>query len=308
MFRGALIGLCLSWTALAIAAEPPVRFVGYLPEYRLDKLDPAVGRTLDEVILFSIAPQAGVPLAHPQFTQESTRTLLAGWRKEQKVRVTVTLGGWNRSDGFPSIAATPESRRRFAIEADRFCTAQQLDGLDLDWEHPHDAAEQENYAALLVELKRVLGSQRTLSAAVAGWQRLPPAGWAALDAVHLMAYDGPERHATLEAAIHDVRRLRDQGVPAAKIRLGLPLYGRGIAPAAREQVLTYAQLVERHHPSAAVNEVDGIYFNGPDLIRTKLDFARLAGLGGVMFWEVGQDARGDASLLRIARAHVAASP
>jgi GH18 family chitinase len=46
-------------------------------------------------------------------------------------------------------------------------------------------------------------------------------------------------------------------------------------------------------------------FNGPELIRRKTEFALEAGLAGVMFWERGQDAAGDGSLLKVIRSTVA---
>ena len=47
-----------------------------------------------------------------------------------------------------------------------------------------------------------------------------------------------------------------------------------------------------------VDEVDGIYFNGIKTIERKTQFAIKKGLGGVMIWEIGQDASGDSSLLK----------
>ena len=41
-----------------------------------------------------------------------------------------------------------------------------------------------------------------------------------------------------------------------------------------------------------------MYFNGPETIAKKTRYAIEAGLGGVMIWELGQDAEGEASLLQ----------
>ncbi len=280
------------------------RVAGYLPDYRVAAIDPSIGSRLTDVVFFSIEPQPDQPLRHPQW--EAAKPLLQSWKKQHGVRVTITLGGWNRSSGFPKIAATPTSRKAFGTEVLKLCQDYGLDGVDLDWEHPQNAREEADYAALIIELKRVLKPHHlTVTAAVAGWQNLPKAGWLALDAVHLMAYDGPKQHSTYESAVADVQRLRDQGMPADRIRLGLPFYGRGITE--RDKALTYAEIVKKYAPSPEVNEVEGAYFNGPDLIRRKLKFTAEQKLNGVMIWEIGQDAPGDAGLLRVIDAHVRAS-
>ena len=46
-----------------------------------------------------------------------------------------------------------------------------------------------------------------------------------------------------------------------------------------------------------VNEVDGIYFNGPNMIEQKTKLALTRKLAGIMIWELGQDAAGDSKLL-----------
>lgn len=289
------IGICLIACTASVIAADKSRVVGYLPEYRVGSIDPAIGKHLTDVVFFSIDPQPGKPLRHPQW--EMAKPLLMAWKKEHGVHITITLGGWNRSSGFPKIAATEDSRRAFAENVLKLCREHELNGVDLDWEHPKDAREEADYAALIIELKRVLKPHGlTVTAAVAGWQRLSPAGWQALDAVHLMAYDGPKQHSTYESAVVDVQRLLDAGVRPEQIRLGLPFYGRGVV--ARDKVLTYAEIVKGYSPAPDVNEVDGVYFNGPEMCRRKCAFAAEKKLGGVMVWEIGQDAPGDASLLR----------
>ncbi len=286
------------WLLLVVGnglADDKLRIVGYLPEYRITAIDPTMGARLTDVVFFSIEPQPGKALVHPKW--EAAKPLLMRWKQQHGVRVTITLGGWNRSSGFPKIAATPESRQAFGAEVLKLCQGYELDGIDLDWEHPKNTREEADYAALIVELQRVSKPHNlTVTAAVAGWQRLPAEGWQALDAVHLMAYDGPKQHSTYESAVADVKRLRDQGVPADRIRLGVPFYGRGIT--SRNKTLTYAEIVKQHTPAPDVNEVDGVYFNGPDLMRQKMMLVQEQKLGGVMIWEIGQDAPGGASLLR----------
>ena len=111
-----------------------------------------------------------------------------------------------------------------------------------------------------------------------------------------MSYDHDGRHSTFEAAQQDVQALVAAGAPREKIILGLPLYGRQVKN--REQALAYRDLVAKYQPKPETDEVNGLYFNGPATIRRKTEFVRAAGLGGVMVWELGQDASGEQSLLK----------
>ena len=135
----------------------------------------------------------------------------------------------------------------------------------------------------------------TLTIAAAGWQTLTQEVVKAVDFVNLMAYDGDGKHSTYEFAVNEVERLIEKrGVPAEKICLGLPFYGRAVT---NRKESTYAQIWAKHHPKSDVDDVDGVYFNSPAMIERKTRFAREHHLGGVMIWEIGQDVPGEPSLL-----------
>jgi GH18 family chitinase len=88
-------------------------------------------------------------------------------------------------------------------------------------------------------------------------------------------------------------------VPKEKLVLGVPFYGRHVKR--RDQAMSYREIVGKHKPAAGTDVIDGVYFNGPATIRRKAEYAVEAGLGGVMAWELGQDAAGERSLLRVIR-------
>lgn len=280
-------------------APRPLRVIGYLPDYRLATFEESAASLVTDIIVFSAEPEASGKLNTQRLPAEQLKRL-----KQIKQRTCVELllcvGGWERSKSFPELAASAATRQRFVQEAIRFCLDQRFDGIDLDWEHPANATEQHNYALLLQDLK--VGFQEhglSLSVTMAAWQQLPEAGFKAVDAVHIMAYDHQGRHSTFDGARRDVQSLRDRGVPADKLMLGLPFYGRGVTKP--DRVLTYAEIQQTYAPAPGKDEVDGIYFNGPETLTLKVEYARQAGLQGVMIWELGQDATGQQSLLRIVR-------
>ena len=61
---------------------------------------------------------------------------------------------------------------------------------------------------------------------------------------------------------------------------------------------SYGAIVEEFQPGPGIDEIGGWYFNGPNMMRRKVEWATARGLAGVMIWEISQDAPGDDSLLR----------
>src|SRR5262245_18865975 len=294
--------LCGAASSVSAGDEPAApagdfRVVGYLPDYRAGGFDPASARGLTDLILFSAEP-AGDGGLNLDRLKAVPWAKLREFKTQQRVRLILCVGGWGRSRHFAAVAGSEELRGHFVKEAVRACLNNRLDGLDLDWEHPKDEKEQDGYGSLLKDLRdgfRPHGLALTVT--VAGWQRLPREAFAAADAVQVMAYDHKGQHSTFEAAKADVKAVTDQGVPGEKVVLGLPFYGRHVTRGG--VTLTYRQIVARYQPAPEIDEVESVCFNGPQTIRRKTEFALESRLGGVMVWELGQDAEGRESLLRV---------
>lgn len=280
----------------ALPEKPRFPIIGYVPDYRMSTLDPAVGKFVTELVYFSAIPEPSGDIDRKRLNAkhlEALRTIKAAHR----VALILCVGGWERSAGFAALAASPPARARFVASLVAFCRENQFDGVDLDWEHPANEAEARNYGTLLATLKAGFAPHKLrVSIAAAGWQTLTPEAIASVDRIHLMAYDAEGRHATLPFAKAEVERLLKQGAPPGKICLGLPFYGRGIGD--RSKSSTYETIVRKYHPAADVDEVDGLYFNNVSTIERKTRYALESKLGGVMIWELGQDTRDEQSLLR----------
>jgi GH18 family chitinase len=301
---GAILLLGVGQAAAAgandVTARKPDRLlpiVGYLPDYRVEAIDPSVMGFVTDLIFFSIEPKPDGTLDARRLTPRAIEKLRT-MRKVHAVRLLVALGGWGRSKGFAPVAASESSRKRFAANLARWCVEHGFDGADFDWEHPANRMEEESYAALLAEVKRAFRPDRLfLSVTLADWQNPGPIAYEAVDRVQIMSYDhsGP-RHSTFAQAQADLETFASRGVPKAKICLGVPAYGRGMKN--HHLVKTYAEIVRQHKPAADVDEVDGIWFNNLGTIRRKARFVKEHGFGGVMIWELGQDSVGPESLLR----------
>lgn len=92
-----------------------------------------------------------------------------------------------------------------------------------------------------------------------------------------------------------IAQTRASPLPANKVTLGLPFYGRRVGSGQWE---TYEDIHQRMRGQQKTGDqamtADGkgkLYYNPPDTIETKVKLALQAGLGGVMIWEAGQDCR-----------------
>ncbi|KAI1409523.1 glycoside hydrolase family 18 protein [Hypoxylon sp. FL1857] len=175
------------------------------------------------------------------------------------LKTLVSLGGASGSKEFPAVAANPVRRNTLARSCRQFVDEWQLDGVDIDWEHPTTPQAGSDYIALLRSLRDALPSPRYLltTALPVGEYclrniDLHTAGQL-LDSLNLMGYDfnGPwsqvsGHHAQLfpqpgpQYAVHpDLRHSCHHGVnylvshlfPRHKIMLGIPAYARSFAGA-----------------------------------------------------------------------------
>ena len=195
---------------------------------------------------------------------ENLRVLTGLRAANPQLRILVSVGGWTWSKAFSDAALTPASRQRFCESALDYVRRHDLDGFDVDWEYPglpgdknpHRPEDRENFTALMRELRAHLDR---LSAATGGRRYLLTFAAGAfpdylahtamgdvhpfVDYVNLMTYDfrvpgaEPEagHNANLLAHPSDTnglsveRAVRDflaAGVPAGKLVLGVPFYGR----------------------------------------------------------------------------------
>lgn len=287
--RAALLGLCAAST-LACAQAPIV--AAYLPDYRLEQFSAEQAEGLTDLLLFSVRPDLEGHVRDPGGLL-TRLARVAPAQRHWRVLLSVGGGGQHRSDAFSTVAADPPRRSRFIGELVALVSRAGLDGVDLDWEHFKDVGERRALATLLVELHQALSPRHLLlTVAVADPAVLLPEAVAAVDRIHLMAYDGPA-HGSLAQARALVELALAQQIPAAKLCLGLPLYAVERDGGA---TTSYRELILR-----PPEEPDGLLISGAEPTRTKVRWLKTKKLGGVFFWELTQDAPGEASLINLVR-------
>jgi chitinase len=278
----------------------------------------------------------------------------------------ISVGGWTLSGRFSDVALTADSRRLFARSAVSFIKRYGFDGVDIDWEYPvagglpgntYRPEDRQNYTLLLAELRAQLDAQEALDGRQYYLSAATPAGYdkyanieldkigAILDWINVMTYDfhggwesQTNHHSALyrnpsdpgHPAYHSDHALRDYlaaGVPAAKLLLGFPAYGRSWSGVpARDNGLfqpatgvprgtwddtgmfDYWDIVGRlaDSPGSYLRYWDSaarspyvyapgqgtfITYEDVESLQHRLQYIDSLGLGGLMMWELSGDVR-----------------
>ena len=273
-----------------------LRIAGYLPDYRVDTLDSSQAAGLTDLVLFSVEPRKDGSLDTGNWTTRRLETSRAIAREVQS-RLMLTIGGWNRSDGFAAMTENRLLRQRFLYSLFVFCEQSDIQGIVFDWEFPRGRQEETSFEQLLIDARgRFSPSGMPVEIAVNPARHLPRSWVDTVDTIHSMSYNSGPRHATLTQAEADLRSFSKQGFSLNRFLLGLPFYGRSLKN--QDHAITYAEIQRRFQPKSQEDEAGGFFFNGPATLQRKVRLARKFGLEGVMIWEIGQDSRGRNSLLK----------
>ena len=342
----------------ATAAEP--RVIGYYAEWKRQyAVEQIPADKLTHVnYAFAIIKDGKCAMRMPEIAKGNFPKLVELKKKHPKLQVLISVGGWADSEGFSDAALTDKSRETFAKSCADFAAEHGFDGVDIDWEFPvsggdkdHVARPQDkrNFTLLLAELRKQLdargtadGGKRyllTIAASATGLSRMEVEQiHPLLDFINLMTYDfaGEWSETTgFNAALHPVPGRPEQasasgsveaylkaGVPADKIVLGVPFYGRGWAGVRdenhglfqpRDAAAAKNQRVGPTDYEELKNDRDGkagkrfwheqakvpymwnpqtrvfVTYDDPESLRAKARYARDKKLGGVMFWELEHD-------------------
>jgi len=267
--------------------------------------------------------------------------------------ITVT-GGWTYSANFAGPASTAAGRQKFASTAVQFVKDLGFDGIDIDWEFPSSASQGSDFTALLSAVRSALdaytaqhgGSRMSITVAMpagpknyVNYDLVGMNGY--VDLFNLMAYDyagswdtvsGHQAnlyHSTSNPAStpfntdQAVAYYLAHGVPANKLTLGMPIYGRsfdqtagigqsysGVGTGSWEagvwdyKVLPQAGASVRYDSEAGAtysydsNQKIVMSFDDVNAVMHKCDYLTGKGLGGAMFWELSGDTSDQNSLTR----------
>lgn len=258
--------------------------------------------------------------------EERLKQIAALKKQKSELKVLLSIGGWG-SGRFSEMAANEQNRLAFAKDCQRIVQEFDLDGIDIDWEYPTSSAanissspdDTNNFTLLMRDIRHAIGKSKLLTMASVASARFVNFRSILndIDFVNIMSYDmdnAPRHHSALyEASISGeltcndaVKAHIDSGVPAERLVLGMPFYGRGgklLSNRDFRDINLNGEYTEHWNDTAKVpylTNKDGIMVLGFDNIRSlsiKCEYILEKGLLGGMYWEYAGD-NDDADLAR----------
>lgn len=263
-------------------------------------------------INFNMITHLNVAFINPDtngtFTVNGDLKKVAALAHSKGVQILASIGGGN-PPAYLSTLTNQANQAKLIANLVQLTTNNELDGIDVDLE---GGFVDENYESFVVNLASALKAKKKLiTAAIATGYKdsYTDKALAQYDFINVMSYDktGPwnlnnsGQHSPYNMAVEDLAYWNGiRKITKEKLSLGVPFYGYGFgtnAPAS----LAFKDIVTAYPGSEDKDEVtvDGggiIYYNGIPTIKSKTELA-LDKAGGIMMWQLRQDADGLNSLL-----------
>lgn len=265
------------------------------------------------------------------------------------VKVLLSLGGWGWDKQFAAIVSKPETEDRYVAAVLGMVETFDYDGIDLDWEYPDTAEEIVGFERLSKRIRKQLDElgekkNRPMLQTMAAAASTNTLKWLSnkvlldtMDWINVMTYDMAGEwtdyaghHSPLFASSKQpgsprstelsIKYLLERGMPARRLALGIPLYGKGFSvsdpyastknrtPGARPPGGNYNRLLQfqkeqgwtRHWDDETKNpwlvapdRSAVIGYDDPESVALKTEWAMKLGLRGVFFWEIAADRLAD---------------
>jgi chitinase len=280
------------------------RIVGYVRGEAAEMADEIQFKKITHLNIAFINPDST-----GRFTEAKGIQAVVAKAHRNGVKVLMAIAGGNAPRYYRSLIA-PANRALFIANLIKFMTDHDFDGIDVDIE---GELITNDYEGFVIQLAAAVRPGKLLTAAVATpyGPLLTAASLAQFDFINVMSYDktGPWRpqisgqHSPLSMAVSDMDYWQNERkIPKQKLNLGVPFYGYSFGPSGAGS-MSYKKIIDTYPGARDKDElptVDGgmLYYNGTATIKAKTKLA-LEQSGGMMIWQLLQDASGSDSLLEL---------
>lgn len=263
-------------------------------------------------------------------SKESMARYFADFKKQAApdAKMMITFGGTAeaRSKYFPEMATNPIARNTFVTNAVNLALEWEADGIDIDWEWGYRPSTEEHknaYFHLMQELKTQANEHgllisNAISPSAYFGDNTPIEALTGSDYLVIMSYSynggwaaTTGHHSSLEKSESlGFQYWERRGVLPEQIHVGVPFYANHYsgtttigAKFSDFKVLTFGQVqnliadgyqvveddwLGTHAYSNTGNSI--VFYDSPKNIAAKIEYANDAGYGGIVVWEIGQDA------------------
>jgi chitinase len=293
-----------------VTTHPELRTVVYLPDYR-GALSAWVAPKMDFSRMSYVNLSFAVvdAQANVSYKYDGEIDAFVANAHANGVKVCMAIGGAGTIPDGGVFATVLQDGMRSTLVSNltKYATDHQLDCIDVDLE---GNGVNQYYEAFVTSLATSLhGVGKEMTAAVGSWfgDKITVTALQAFDFVNVMAYDlhnpygsaQPIQSASLDDAKVEVDYWVNKGLAKNKAVFGVPFYGFAWVEG-KPVAKLYSEILAVVPEAATMDQVQlagaTTYLNSRATIvaKTKLAYQ----YGGIMVWEVGQDAAGDASLLK----------
>jgi chitinase len=262
------------------------------------------------------------------------------------VKVLISLGGWGWDKQFASIVSKPECEERYAKAVMEIVDESNYDGIDFDWEYPDTKEEVPGFERLTRRFRKELDELgkkkgRTMVVTMAASANPGTLKWLdkaflleTMDWINVMTYDYTGEwtdYAGHHSPLHSSSKqsggsgrstessmrylLEERGIPASRLAVGIPLYGRGFnvaepyastkgAPKTRVPGGNYSNIHKLQGQEGWTRKWDDesknpwlistkgpmvIGYDDAESVAIKTEWAMKQGFRGVFFWQIHGD-------------------
>ena len=215
--------------------------------------------------------------------------------------------------------ANPVTKQQLIKTIVEYTRNNNLDGFDFDYEEHDNTTDNDNFKSLISFVKALHAAKdpdMLMTCAAYGRWLYYGTEWADyFDYINIMSYDQnaasssetPVQHASLENFQEDLANWENRWkAPKNKIIGGIPFYGYTWNPVFIKEGrkdISYNEILSFFGDEAAETDVIGqTYYNGMEMIRKKCEYIKNNNYGGVMIWQLLQDAGPDKKDLRLLKA------
>ncbi|MDB5061669.1 MAG: hypothetical protein JWP67_1512 [Mucilaginibacter sp.] len=226
------------------------------------------------------------------------------------VKVLLSIGGGTPPAALPDFIYG-NKQDLFISTLIKLIVDDDLDGIDVDLE---GGLVDNNYEGFVSKLASALKEKNKLiTAAIATTyaDKYTDKALAQFNFINVMSYDKtgpwnqnkPGQHAPFDMAADDMDYWTNKrGIAKEKLSLGVPFYGYGFGTNAPESI-AYKDIIAQYPGAENTDQVTVpgggiIYYNGAPTIKAKTVLA-LEKAGGVMIWQLSQDAKSERPLLDV---------
>jgi chitinase len=292
-----LLAISMLFYCVAEAQDKTGKFrvVGYVRGEAAEMVDRIQFKKITHLNIAFINPDSA-----GQFTEVKGIQAVVAKAHRNGVKVLMAIAGGNAPHYYRSLIA-PANRTLFIANLVKFMKEHNFDGIDVDIEGELITTD---YEGFVIRLAAAVRPGKLLTAAVATpyGPFFTAASLAQFDFINVMSYD---------KTVSDMDYWQNERkIPTQKLNLGVPFYGYSFGPSGagsmsyKDIILTYPGAQDKDELPTA----DGgmLYYNGTATIKAKTKLA-VERSGGMMIWQLLQDAPGSGSLLELMYREISAA-